>query len=248
MTVQNPYGTPPPAPKKGLSPLAWVGIGCGALLLLGVIAFAGAAWWGANKIKDFAENPEKIAELVIRANPDVEVVSTDKETGTITVRDKNTGEEMTLNLKDIQEGKIEFKSKEGTMTMDGTGVKVTDEQGQTSTFSAAAGTGDLPDWVPVYPGGESQGTFATDTPEAKAGGVTVKTTDSVDKVVKFYEDKLKADGYSVQQSTSSANGTISGAVVSGSTEGEARTVSVMAGPSSDGSGGTEAVITFSEKK
>lgn len=247
MTVQNPYGTPPPPPKKGLSPLAWVGIGCGTLLILGLIAFAGAAWWGANKLKSFAENPEQIAEMVIRANPDVEVVSTDKATGEITVRDKKTGEEMSLNLKDIQEGKIEFKSKEGTMKVDGTGMTVTDEKGETSTFSATAG-GEVPDWVPAYPGGEAQGAFSADTPEGKGGTVTIKTTDSLDKVVKFYEDRLKSDGYTVEQNTSSSNGTLSSAVLSGKTEGEQRTVSLIASPSSDGSGGTEAVITFSEKK
>jgi hypothetical protein len=225
-----------------------VGIGCGTLLLLGMIAFAGAAWWGANKIKDFAENPEKLAEMIISANPDVEVVSTDKGAGTITVRDKATGEETVLNLSDIQQGKIDIKTKDGTVKMDGTGVTMTDEEGQTSTFSAGAGTGDVPDWVPAYPGSEAQGTGVADTPEGKGGMVTIKTTDSVDKVVKFYEDKLKADGYTVQQSTSTANGTMSGAMVSGSTEGEARTVTIMAGPMSDGSEGTEAVVTFSEKK
>jgi hypothetical protein len=223
-----------------------VGIGCGTLLLLGAIAVAGFVWWTAHKIKDFAENPEKIAEMIISANPDVEVVSTDKGAGTITVRDKATGEETVLNLSDIQQGKIDIKTKDGTVKMDGTGVTMTDEQGQTSTFSA--GTGDLPDWVPAYPGGEAQGTGVADTPEGKGGMVTIKTTDSVDKVVKFYEDKLKADGYTVQQSTSTANGIMSGAVVSGSTEGDARTVSIMAGPMSDGSEGTEAVVTFSEKK
>ena len=30
--------SPDPEPKKGLSPLAWIGIGCGGLVLLGIIA------------------------------------------------------------------------------------------------------------------------------------------------------------------------------------------------------------------
>lgn len=247
MTVQNPYGTPPPPPKKGLSPLAWVGIGCGTLLLLGMIAFAGAAWWGANKIKDFAENPNKMAEAMIRANPDVEVISTDEGAGTITVRDKKTGEEMILNLSDIQEGKIEFKSKEGTMKIDGTGMTVTDEQGQTSTFAATAG-GEVPGWVPAYPGAESQGAFSADTPEGKGGTVTIKTADSVDKVIQFYDERLKGDGFTVEQNSTTSNGAVTNAVVSARTEGEARTVGIIASPASDGSGGTEAVITFSEKK
>lgn len=248
MTVQNPYGTPPPPPaKKGLSPLAWVGIGCGALLICAVIVFAAIGYMAKKKLQEFGENPEMAAaQLILRANPDLEVVNTDDEAGTITVRDKKSGEETTLNLSDIKEGRIEIKSDKGSVTMDGTGMTVEDEKGETSTFTAGAGAGDIPDWVPIYPGGNAQGNFLGTTAEGSSGIVTVNTSDSAEKVLEFYKGKLEGDGYTVQQSTTNSNGEVSG-IVSGTTADEKRTLAIVVSPSSGGTG-NDAVINYSEKK
>lgn len=52
--------TSSPAPqKKGLSPLAWIGIGCGSIIVLGLIAFAVFAFMFGGKIKQFAEDAAK---------------------------------------------------------------------------------------------------------------------------------------------------------------------------------------------
>jgi hypothetical protein len=247
MTVQNPYGTPPPPPaKKGLSPLAWIGIGCGALLVLIAIGISMAGWFAARKIKEFGENPAKAAELIVRANPDLEVVKTDDDAKTITVKDKKTGETMTLNMSDLAKGKIEMKSDKGSFKVDEKGVTMTDEKGETATFTGAAGDQNVPSWVPMYPGGQAQGNYAATTNEGVGGMVTVQTGDSVDKVIKFYEDKLKADGYTVQKTTSTDNNGANSGSVSGSTEGEKRTVGVMV--SNGDNGGSTAVVTYNEKK
>jgi hypothetical protein len=45
----------PPMPPKKTSPVVWILGGCGVLVLLAVIAFAGLAWWGYHRAKSLAE-------------------------------------------------------------------------------------------------------------------------------------------------------------------------------------------------
>lgn len=108
-----PATTAPPArppSKKGLSPIAWVGIGCGGVLLLIIVALIATGMWGMNKAKelglDFENDPDRAtAELVVSMSPDLEKISSDEEAGTITIRTKD-GKVMTLTYTDIKERKF----------------------------------------------------------------------------------------------------------------------------------------------
>lgn len=246
MTVQDPYGAPPPPPKKGLSPLAWVGIGCGVILVLCMIVFGVLTFWVKNKVQEFGENPEMAAaELIVRANPDVEMVSKDEDAKTITLRDKKTNEEMTISLSDIKDGKIEFNTDKGTATFGQEGITVTDEKGQTSTFSGATGEPkDLPDWIPAYPGGKTEGSYVANTPEGRSGAFQMTTSDALDKVLEHYESELKGAGFSVQKSTYTS-GAAAGGSVTGTTDGDKRTISAILSVAEGG--GTQAMVTYNEK-
>lgn len=253
MTVQSPppppsYGAPAPAPKKGLSPLAWVGIGCGVLLVLALIAVIAGGMFVKSKVEDFAENPEMAAvELMIKANPELELVESDREAGTMTIRNKQTNETITVNYEDIKEGRIEFETEEGTSSIDMTGGEdggeftVTDANGQTSTFSAGTDTGSIPDWIPAYPGGEAQGAFAATGPDGNTGGFAVATSDSPTEVLDFYESKLEEAGFTVQKSTYTSGDGSGGTI---SAESENRQVGVMVGTAD---GGTTATVTYTDK-
>ena len=92
------------APKKGLSTGAKIAIGCGAVIVLGAIAMMLLLGWGVSKAKEYAEefeeNPAKaVAETAVRVNPELDLVSTDDEAGTITFRNDRTGEEATITLR-----------------------------------------------------------------------------------------------------------------------------------------------------
>jgi hypothetical protein len=260
MTVQSPPPPPGIGPdmpgtpkKKGLSPLAWVGIGCGALLVIGFIVMAAGGIFAARKIKQMGDNPEMtVAEMMVRTNPDVELVSKDEDAKTITVRNKKTGEETTLNLSDIKNGNFKVEGadgKEASVQLGEDGIKVTDEKGN-STFQAGAGTDlpkDLPDWVPVYPGGQVQGTMSSDTPEQKTSSFTVTTQDSVADVIKFYQDKLAANGLEVEQTTTGSGADGSGGMISAKSSDDTRNVIIMIGSSSEGTG-SSAQVTYIQKK
>lgn len=249
--------TPPPAPgqKKKMSPLGWVLIGCGAIAILAVLAIgatvAAGGWFLKKQADKFEENPAiAAAELAIRANPDVELVSSDPENGTITYRVKESGEEVTVNADDIQEGKWSVTTKEGTATFDtsateeGGTLKVTTDKGEETTFTAGANAPkNLPAWLPTYPGGKVEGSFDATTAEGRNAMFTVTTAASVDEVAEFYESRLKGAGLTVERASYEAGGQRTVTLVA-KTADDKRTATVSV---SNASGQTQASVQFGEK-
>lgn len=239
-----PSGVPGP---KRRSPWVWVAVGCGTLLLICVIAFAAVTWWAARKVKQFADNPEmKTAELIVRANPDLELISTDEANGLITVRNKQTGETITLSLNQIKEGKFELE-KNGEKTTIGIdaekGIAVTGPDGKATFQMGGNAAVDRPSWVPVYPGSETpQNLMSASTDESSTGSFSQETSDASDKVAGYYKEQLVAQGLKIETEGTFGPTTM---VVAKSEDG-GRTVSVNLSPRSGG--GTTAVITYVEKK
>ncbi|HEV2847066.1 MAG TPA: hypothetical protein VG477_19575 [Thermoanaerobaculia bacterium] len=240
----------PQQPKKGLGPLAWVGIGCGVLLVIGMVMVAAGGWFAKKQLDKFAENPGfTTAELIIRANPDLEVVNTDREKNTLTVRNKETGETLTINAGDVKEGWTFTNEKGETATFSASeeGVKVTNEKGEVATFGATeGGPKNLPSWVPAYPGGTVQGTMDSTTGEGRTLMYTVTTTNSVDEMAGFYESKLKEAGLTVEKTNISSNDQSSTTMLSGKSEDGKREVGVMVTHTPEQ--GTQAVLTVQDKK
>jgi len=252
-----PPQQPGPPPKQGLSALAWVGIGCAILAVLGMLVLGGVVAVGGYFAKKGIDKLEKnpalaVAEAFVRANPDLDVVSTDETAGTITVKNNKTGDVVTLNAKDIQEGRFEVETGEGKTVFDassgkdGGTLKVTNEKGEVATLQAGAGAPqNLPSWVPVYPGGTVQGSLDTSGGGGSAVAFTVTTTDPADKVLSFYQSKLEAAGLEVNTYSASVNKQQLGGTLTGSSESPKREVSVLV---SSGEGQTQAIITLQEQK
>jgi hypothetical protein len=94
---------PPSLPqKKGLGPLAWVGIGCGSLVLLGVIALIVVGFIAGPKLKKFAEdaqaNPTRMVAntMATVASGQMEMVAEDDVNKRYTVRAKKDGKLTTI--------------------------------------------------------------------------------------------------------------------------------------------------------
>lgn len=242
---QNPYAPQPPVGPKKTSPWVWVGVGCLVLLLMaaGTCVFIGyKAKHLAEKYKD---NPELLAaELMIKANPDLEEVSSDKEAGTMTVRDKKSGKVMTLNFEDIKNGKFSMEGSDGTKVNIGDGqVQVTDEKGQTTTVAGGVGTSNLPDWLPMYPGATAQSSYSASG--ANGGAVTMlETTDSADQALSFYEGKLKDAGFTVEKNAYQVNNSTAGGTVTAKNGGDKGEVAVIVGAQG---GKTSITITHTTK-
>lgn len=91
---------PPPLEKKGLGPLAWIGIGCGSILLLAVIASVVFYFAFGPKIKEFAEdaqkNPTRATATLMVKTGQFEMKTEDDANKRYTVREKQNGQLMTI--------------------------------------------------------------------------------------------------------------------------------------------------------
>ncbi len=148
---------PAPAAKK-TSPWLYVGLGCGGLILLLIIALGVRGWLGkiygednvleGKSFEQFAAemeaDPEFTAvETMIRLNPEIELVSSNKEAGTVTLRQKSDGSETTISIADLQEGKLSFEQDGQVTQMDAAdgqlAVTQTTADGQTQTLTYGIG-------------------------------------------------------------------------------------------------------------
>jgi hypothetical protein len=247
--IPPPPGAPPQTPpKKGLSPLAWVLIGCGGLIVLGMIVMGGlvtaGGWFVKKQAEKFEKNPAlAAAELAVQLSPDLEVVSKDEDKGTLTVRNKKTGEVGTFSAEDVKNGHISWKTDKGSATFDSSGIKVTNEKGEVSTIGATAPQ--YPSWLPTYPGATVQGTFDTHNDEGHSAAFNLTTTDSIDKVLDYYESRFKSAGLKVEKTTTTGNNQTAGGTLSAKSDDGKREASLMISASN---GQTQAIVTFSDKK
>lgn len=205
-----------PAPKKkGLSALAWVGIGCAVLVVVGAIAVSVGLGYLGHKVKQFGEEAQKnpamaVARVLAATNPDIELVDSKSDDKKITFRNVKTGEEMVVNAEDVEKGKISFETKDGKMTVDTNGgdngtMTVTTKEGK-AVFRGGAGAGaDIPDWVPRYPGAEAAGAYTAQTAEGEGGAFSQSTSDGPKEVLDYFTKTLKDGGYEIQMQQSAGS-------------------------------------------
>jgi len=234
-----------------MGPLAWVGIGCGVILVIGVIAMFAIGFFAKRQLDKFGDNPAMAAAtLAVKLNPDLELVDSDAEKNTLTIKDKKTGKVVTLSAEDIKEGKLTFTTKDGTTTLDGSStgdggtLKVTNEKGEQAVLSAGAGAPkNLPSWVPVYGGAKVEGSYDATTAEGRNAMFTVTSGDSVDQVAEFYQSQLESAGLKVERSSyeTAGNKTV---ILAGTTDGDKRMANIIV---TTNEGQTLARVTFGEK-
>jgi hypothetical protein len=237
--------------KKGLGALAWIAIGCVGLLIVGGVIAAGGVWFLGKKAKeikaDFDNRPvETGAKAFAFLNKDVAFVSADEEKRTVVFRNEKTGEEMTFNFDDVENGNISFNTGEGEVKVsvkqeEGGGVTVQSGQG-TTKIGSGGGAEDLPDWIPVYDGAEVQLGFSTSGDQGAAGAFSLKSSDSPDEVLDFYEKNLKDAGYEVQRQRVTLGDSGSQGFVTGRHADSNRTLTVTAKLDGDT---TEAAVQYS---
>src|SRR5215470_8519944 len=98
---------PPPSPRRGMHPLAWVAIIILCLFGVGLLGVFSFGLW-------VARNPARaVRRLVTAANSNLEVVSTDEGAGTITLRDRRTGKVATITFDQARAGNFRVSAEDG---------------------------------------------------------------------------------------------------------------------------------------
>jgi hypothetical protein len=206
--------TAPGAKKRG--PWFWVMLGCGGLLVIAAVIVVASGLFFMRVAKQAGIDPELMkrnpalatAKIMASINPNIEVLSVDEARGIIKVRDKKTGKTLNVNLADAQKGKIAFEDDQGKkveIQAQGEGDKTSiDIKSPDGSMRMGGTAGQLPDWLPAYPGAEGNGTFSLNTKEGNAGNFTFTTKDTASEVATFYEDALKGKGFEVQKTAPAA--------------------------------------------
>jgi len=249
--------TPPPPPpsavpvKKKTSPWVWVLVGCLGLFVICGVIFGVATFFIAKKAKGFveemAENPvKKSVEMMVRMNPDLELVSTDDEAETMTIKDKKTGEVSTFNWSDIQNGKMTFESDGKSVTIDGSEagqgrMTVQDENGE-STFSMGGGAEGVPSWFPAYHDASEVAVLVNANQNGQQSTIwTFKSGDEPPALLAFYQQNLVGDGWevTVNNNTGATNGSLEGKKTDG-----AKTINMVVTKNSGEP--SQAMVTYTE--
>ena len=218
----NPPGGGPSGGGQGLPMWAKIGIGCGCLTLLVVVAGFMLLGWGAKKAVEVASDPATAAEFVIKAHPDFDLVSSDKDAGRITIREKSTGEERTFDYSDIANGNFSFEGPDGEKVEVGAssgGVKVTDSEGNETTYKAESGEDgvritssdggevriggntDAPAWVPQHPDVTFVGGLSSVSGGQSQGTINAENVQpSLEDLESWYTGELEKTGCTVERS------------------------------------------------
>lgn len=235
MTDVHSTSPPPPPPppgtekKKGFGVLGWLVVGCLGLILIGsILTFACTAIVAKkakNMVDEASANPAmSAAEMVVRLNPNLELVEKDEEAGTLTIYDKQKDQNVTLDLDDVMSGKFGVETEDGeTMNFeigqgeDGTfGATVTDEAGEVSKVSIGAegirvgsDAGELPAWLPKYKDAQISSPLSISNEGKSSGTAVFKTADSVSEVADALTSDLESRGFEVERTSYEAAGVTS---------------------------------------
>jgi hypothetical protein len=185
--------SPPAIPvKKGLPAIAWVGIGCGSFVVIALIVVSLAAAWLKRTVNldEFKRNPAKAgAELAVKLNPDLEMVSQDEAKGEMTIRTKD-GKEMTLNYEDVANGKFTMKDSDGNVTRIG-----------------KSDLSEVPSWVPRPPQSkEAAGSYHNSEADHASGLFVTTSPDSLDSLEAFFQAEALKHNFSKSAQSTSGSG------------------------------------------
>ena len=233
-----PAAAPPAAAPRKTSPLVWVLIIIGGFILLGVAGVVGTGIFVVHKARQAGVDPElwsrnpgaAVGKIIAATNPDVDVVRTDDRAGTVTLRDRHNGKEVTLSFDQIRNGKFR--------------ISATDEDGKVANVEVGEGV-KTPSWIPVYPGASvTPGISArgeSDHGTGEGGTFVFTTQDPPRKVMSFYEDKAKELGMTAHVTMQGEDG---GTLVLADEDRE-RSLTILVGHGSDG---TTVNVTYGRKQ
>jgi hypothetical protein len=242
-----PANAPPPAqygaqrpPAKKSKALTYVLVGCGGLLVLVLAIGLALGLFVKSKVGEFKDNPEfAAAKLLVSMNPKLDLLEANERTGELKIRNKETGKTVKVNFRDIKEGHISFEDESGGQVDiqtkgegDSGSMTVTGPDGNLRFGSGAEAN--IPTWVPKFPGGQVEGTFAMQGGKQTGGTFQIKCNASPNDVAAYYEREMKGAGMKIQKHTAQMDeGTT--VVVVGENPSDRRTVSASAASSGTGS-------------
>ena len=205
--------------KKGMSPIAIVLIVVACLVVVGGVVLVAAGWFVFNRVQEAAggsemweQNPAlAAARVALSMSPDIEVLDADPDSGTLRVRNKDTGEEITVDLDDIRNGNIRWSTSGGDSgslsASEGVITGSTDGGSSSGTFQLGGDeVADPPEGVPACDGCSFRGVATSNRGAAQSGVLSFNSSRTPDELAQDYAQRLESAGYS-DINTMNASGT-----------------------------------------
>ena len=171
----GPMQPPDPNIRKKTNILVWILLGFAGIVVAGGLALVGGAYYVVKSVAVPGNALKTIANVVTTINPDLEVISMDGDT--VKVRVKSTGDEAEVKLSDLQNGKIDVKTRDGRVVVNGKGR--------------------TPDWLPKYPAVKGEPITQVEIRSEEKGTLVFHTDDATERVISFYESELKKAGFGI---------------------------------------------------
>ncbi|NNF28790.1 MAG: hypothetical protein HKN73_16315 [Gemmatimonadetes bacterium] len=255
--------------KSGLSPVGWFFVVLGGFFTLGFMSLVGLGLFMARQassvLEDLREDPTgTFVELAEFVDEDVEVVDADEGDGTVTLRVRETGDLVSVDLSQLpsmlggeSNEAVRFNGEAdesgGVLTIQTPGGETRielrgDEAGgflRISTpdddmhFGAGGEASSVPDWLPVHPDARVQkGLFSAATDDGRVGAVLYRIDEDPKAVLEWYQDQMPEGGFRVSSSsTTSRDGRVEGKIEwDARAGGDEREVSVAVGSDDEDEG------------
>lgn len=149
---------------------------------------------------DFEDDPVRAsAELMVRTNPDLEMVESNPEEGTLTMRIRSEDKTVTVSYAELQDGRLRLETSDGETVeweadQESGAIRMTDGE---SEFRMGQAEQEWPAYLePLrYPGpSEPRGGMQTSGPDGDSGVLVLASPDSFEEVAAFYEEAVAEAG------------------------------------------------------
>lgn len=163
-------------------------IGVAALAVFFIVGISIVTYLFVKKAEQVARNPlSAIVQIAAAANPDIEVLDVNENTGKVTIRDRKSNKTVTIDGDAIKDGRISVDTEDGHAVF-GSGANVK-----------------TPSWVYMPPGAKIVGGMTADGKDGAGGTVMFTSSEPLESLKSFFEDKYKSAGY--EQSVSAISTT-----------------------------------------
>jgi hypothetical protein len=186
--------------------LGCFGIGCLVIIILAIVIPVGGIWYGLNKFKNMefvkvltgSNEDSSIISFAKTLKKDIEVTESDPATGKFTLRNKKTGDWVTITREKIIVNGKEFMLLSDSKLKSLTKGTPLDSINISGNKKADEKLKNIPEWVPLFPGSKIESTMNLSSEKGNKGTVEIKTKATTDSIFAFYSKELVAKGFTVK--------------------------------------------------
>lgn len=246
---QRPGGMPPSPRKSAAQVFFGIVGGLVALIFLVIIIGAGLGFFLMQRAKQEGLNPELIrtnrslamAEMEVIKDPGVQMISSNDSAGTMVIRDRKTGKKTMLKFDPEKKMMVSLeehgKPSETTVNPNAGTVEIKDAN---TSAKISGESGNLPAWLPVYPGATPQNTASVNQNGKQSGTYVFASPDSTEKILGYYSEQLTAANMKLTRSASASES----GVITATQDEAGRTITVTASSANDV---THVSVSYEEK-